>query len=482
MNAPASEISSAPSKPAFPLAAIHDSARFPLLVLVLSGAVWLLVGSLFAFIATLKFHKADFLADCSWLTYGRVRPAAINCILYGFCIQAGLGAMLWSFCRLGRTLLVQPWLILLGAIMWNLGVTIGVVGILAGDSTGFENLEMPFYAALLLFLGYLLIGLWGLMTFHLRTERRLVPSHWFLVAALFWFPWIYSSAYFLLVISPIRGVAQAVIAWWYSNNLYLIWLGFVGLGLGLYFIPKLSGRPLRGYYLALISFWLFMLFGSWGGVPHSAPAPAWIPALSSAGTGLLLLPLIIVGMMIRQTLGRLFPQAADAPALKFILIGTICFLLAGLLIIISSLVTVTDLTWFVPAKWQLFHYGFFSLVLFGCIYSIVPQLTGIEFPAGAVRLHYVLAIAGVVLSIVPLAIGGVVEGLKMRNPAIDFMQVAKTALMFLRISSLGDLLLIGANALFLRNLMVVVGALYRARAAAAYAAATTDIKPAEVRA
>jgi len=87
-------------------------------------------------------------------------------------------------------------------------VTIGIIGILAGDATGFHYLEMPRYAALILFLGYLLIGLWILLTFHQRRQRSLFVSQWFLLAALFWFPWIYSTAYLLLASFPERGVAQ----------------------------------------------------------------------------------------------------------------------------------------------------------------------------------------------------------------------------------------------------------------------------------
>ncbi len=466
----------------FSVAATDESCRLPLLVLFVSAAVWLLVSSLLGFTATLKFHSSAFLADSPWLTYGRVRPAATVSMLYGFCIQSGLGVMLWLFSRLGRTLLAQPWLVLIGAVLWNIGVTIGTVGILGGESTGFETLEIPSYAALILFLAYLMIGIWAVLTFHQRTEPRLTPSHWFLLAALFWFPWIFSSAYWLLVVFPVRGIAQSVIAWWYSNNLHAIWLGFVGLGTLFYFIPKFSGRPLRTYYLAVLSFWLLIIFGSWGGIPHSAPVPAWMPALSTVGTGLTTLPLVIVGLIIYETLGRLLPRAADDPSLKFVWVGAAAFLVAGLMKVVGGLWHVTDLTWFIPAKSALQSYGFFAMVMFGAIYYIVPQLTGVAFPsARLVRLHYLLAVLGIVLSIGPLAIGGVFEGMKLHDPRNEFMQVAKGTLMFLRLSSIGDLLLIVANGIFLINHLVLVGRLSRARAAAAYGAVTAEMKPLEVR-
>src|SRR5215204_3092942 len=104
MNATSSQMSaSAEPRPqaGFPIAATDESCRLALLVLFVSAAVWLLVGSLLGFVATLKFHSSAFLADSAWLTYGRVRPAATVSMLYGFCIQSGLGVMLWLFSRLG---------------------------------------------------------------------------------------------------------------------------------------------------------------------------------------------------------------------------------------------------------------------------------------------------------------------------------------------------------------------------------------------
>src|ERR1017187_10127349 len=104
---------------------IDASCRLPLVVLFLCAAGWLVVGSEVTLIASLKFHAPGFLADCAWLTSGRVRPASLNCLLYGFCLPAGLGVALWLLGRLGRTRLALPWLITVGAVCWNVGVVAG---------------------------------------------------------------------------------------------------------------------------------------------------------------------------------------------------------------------------------------------------------------------------------------------------------------------------------------------------------------------
>ena len=70
--------------------------------------------------------------------------------------------------RLCRTTLRHPLLLIAGAAFWNLGVLLGVVGILAGDSTGYEWLEFPLYSAVILFVAYLLVMSWAVLMFRFR--------------------------------------------------------------------------------------------------------------------------------------------------------------------------------------------------------------------------------------------------------------------------------------------------------------------------
>jgi cytochrome c oxidase cbb3-type subunit 1 len=399
--------------------------------------------------------------------------------LYGFCLQAGLAVDLWLILRLGRITLTHRWIVTIGGMLWNLGVTAGIIGILAGDGTGFENLDMPHYAALLIFFGYLLFGIWTVLMLHQRRERPLFISQWFLLTALFWFPWVYSTGYLLLVSFPLRGMTQAVIAWWCSNNLLVVWLSLIGLGSIFYFVPKLTNRDLHSHYLALLTFWTLILVGSWGGIPNSAPVPAWIPSLSTALTILMLVPLLTVSLNLYGTLqGQRVNVKSSAP-LQFIVLGALGFIVAGLMNIAAALPQVsqvTNFTWFTVARNHAQFYGFFSLVMFGAIYHIVPQLAAIEFPSPKlVRAHLWLAILGILLVIVPLAIGGIIQGFKLQDPNIPFIEVSKNMLPFLRASTMGDLLLAAGHVVFFINVAGLVSRFSSARAAAAYAVATADL-------
>ena len=80
-------------------AELDVSCRLPLMTLFGGAAIWLLVSSVFALIASIKFHGPGFLADSAWLTYGRVRPAAWNALIYGGPMQARLAVALRMLSR-----------------------------------------------------------------------------------------------------------------------------------------------------------------------------------------------------------------------------------------------------------------------------------------------------------------------------------------------------------------------------------------------
>ncbi len=447
------------------------------------AAFWILAGSVLGLLASIKFHSPNFLADRSWLTYGRVHPAGLNALVYGFGVPAGIGVVLWLFARLGRVRLAGPWAVVVAAKLWNLGVLLGVLGILRGASTGFEWLEMPRYASPLLFLAYLVMALSAVTTHLRRQERALYPSHWFLLAALFWFPWIYSTGNLLLMALPVRGVVQALVNWWYANNLLWVWLSLVGLASTFYFLSKLSERPLQSHYTALFGFWTLILFGSWAGVPAGAPLPAWIPALSRVAAVLTAVPVLAVAAIAQRTLSGRSAGGKTNLALRFIIFGVAAFVIAGLMNVAGAapgVSRVTGFTWFGPAQTQLQVFGFFAMTMFGAIYYLLPRVTGVGFPfAGAVRAHFWCAALGILLLALPLAVGGVVQGWKLNDTTVPFMDVAKSTLPFLRVSTLGDTAIALGNAFFLVNLCGLLLRYACVHSSAAYAAATADLKLAE---
>jgi cytochrome c oxidase cbb3-type subunit 1 len=461
---------------------IDSSCRLPLFSLFGGAAVWLALSSLFSIIASLSFHKATMFADSAMLSYGRAYPAWSHLLVYGFAIPTGLGVGLWLLARLGRVEVAKPFLIAVGAKLWHLGVLVGLIAILNGQTSGHEWIELPRYAAVILFLAFVLMAIWAFVTYSRRTAESLYPSQWFVLAALFWFPWLLSTAVLLLQVVPVRGVVQVAVAWWFAGNLLHVWLTLAGLAATFYLLPKLTGRPLQSYYLALFVFWTVLIFGTWTGIPMHSPLPAWMSTLSSAATVLLIVPMLAVGTIVYLTTSGA-KTACGGGSLCFAKFGVLSFNLATLLAAIAAcpvVARVTDFTWFTHGNTTLRLYGFFAMTMFAAVYYILPQVSGIAICPRRTKSHFWLALSGTLLLSVPMIIGGIRQGLKLADANVPFLETAKAALLGFRIGTLGEILIAIGAGLFLANVLLSIVTYYRAIAKTVYADATA-LQPAEVK-
>jgi cytochrome c oxidase cbb3-type subunit 1 len=459
---------------------IDASCRVPLLALFGGAALWLVLGLGLGLAAAMSFHAPDMFADCPFLTYGRAQAAANDLLLYGFVVPAALGVMLWIFARLSQAPLALPIVPVAAANLWHLGVLIGTGAILAGHGTGFAWLEYPRAASVLLFAGFLLAAVSAAATMGFRRTREMYPAHWFLFGALLWFAWSYSTAnLFLGSGQPPRGVVQAIIAWWFANNLLFVWLALAGVGVAFYFLPKLSGKPLAGTGYAMFAFLTLIFFGSWCGIPRSAPVPAWLPALSTYAAMLAIIPVLAVAIIAVKTLWGTKLSFSGGPCC-FVRFGTLSFVVSSLLYLGAWCPRgsrVLDLTWygFGVAQWQVL--GFAGMMLLGAIYYILPRMMDKElpFPLLAKANAFVFGF-GVLIYVVPLLIGGFVQGTKLNDPSVPFADVTAGSLLFFRISTTGQLLMLVGSLCLLANvlLMTIQWKLALAKAALAAVLAPLD--------
>src|SRR5437016_10995733 len=100
-------------------ALIDASTRLPVLFFYASAIVWLLIGTLLAGLTSWKLHAPDLLANYSFLTWGRVRPAHMNVMVWGWASMAGIGTAIWLMARLCRTASRHPPLLTCGGAVCN---------------------------------------------------------------------------------------------------------------------------------------------------------------------------------------------------------------------------------------------------------------------------------------------------------------------------------------------------------------------------
>jgi cytochrome c oxidase cbb3-type subunit 1 len=439
-------------------ALLDASCRGPVSYFFVKAVGWLVIGFLLLTLSSIKWHAGGFLAECPWLTLGRVRPAAFNALLYGFALQAGLGTLLWLFTRLGRNPLLNGSLMVFAGVLWNFAVLIGVISVLAGYSTGFRWLEMPLVVVFLLGVCYALVGTWAIISFHLRTQRELFVSQWYLLTALFCFPWFYSAANYLLLRNPVRGVMQVAVDAWFTNG--FLWLCLVPMALATvyYFLPKFLGRPLESRALAALGFWFYIFAAPWMGFIQytGGPFPVWMISASIGASILFLVPLTCIainwGISIQQM--RRSPNSL----FRFTGFAAAAFLVGSLLRVIISVRSVSNITQFtlLPiAVEYLLLFGFIGMAFFGAIYYIMPRVTALEWPSPKlINFHFSASAAGIVLVFIGLGIGGLIQGVRLHQgvdpneSVIDALAVTKGIIPFIGVATLGvTLLFVGQLAL-----------------------------------
>jgi len=439
------------------VARIDASCRV-LLIPIVAGLVWLLLSSVFMLVASVKLHLPSFLASCPWVGYGRVRPFANDAFVYGFASQAGLAIALWILARLGRTTLVGTVAIAIASVFWNLGVLIGGYGILAGHTTGFDWLEFPSAGSAILIASYAVLGVCGLLTFRARQPGDTYPSQWYILAALFWFPWLYTTARLLLIWFPARGVMQLAVNGWYASGLFTLWLGGLVLAILFYFIPKLVNAPLHSRTLAVLGFWSLAVFGGFGGFYRGQPLPAWMISVAVASALILLVPMAATVSNLWLTLGE--GSNPKAPLLGFFKTSLNFFALGTVFAIFAALVPQLRLTLFGEGAEQLALYGCIAFALFGAIHYVVPRLTNVtnDCCLGANRWA---TLAGALLFGGVYLLGGIFQHKRLVDGSMPFDQVMNITKPFIRISTIGVLLLVVGNAAILGRVLGMVRACCR---------------------
>jgi len=444
-------------------ARIDASTRLPVLVWFASALFWLVFGSLAALAASLKMHTPEFLGASQALTFGFIRPIHLNTVVYGWSSMAGIGTLLWLIPRLARTMLVFPKLLVFSAIVWNIGVLAGTVGLFLGMTTGIEWLEFPPFVPPILTFALLIVTFCGFATFRQRNERHVYVTLWYVLGALVWMPAVYVIAVTLCVYQPAPGVVQAATNWWFAHNVLGLWLTPIGVGAAYYIIPKVLGRPIYSYYLSIVGFWALALFYSWAGMHHliGGPLPTWLVSASVVGSIMMFIPVLAVALNHHMTMVGNFHHLRYSPTLRFVVFGAMAYTVVsfqGSIEALRSFNVISHFTHYTISHAHLGLYGFFSMVMFGCMYYIVPRLTEWEWAsAGLIRLHFWCSAIGITLYFVALTVGGWHQGMMAQDASIAHISQVEFTKPYLWARSVGGTLMLIGNLtfalLFTLNLM-----------------------------
>jgi cytochrome c oxidase cbb3-type subunit 1 len=407
-------------------ASVHEydeSSRGPVLLGFYIAIIWLLIGTAAGDLSSFKFDRPDLLSEQAYLTFGRIRPAHLNIMVYGWASTAMFAVSLWLMPRLCRTRLRWGQVAMGGMVIWNIGLCIGIFFLLAGHSDGLEWLELDRYRAdPLMLVGASLVGASIWRTLAARNVHHLYVSVWYIAASYPWFAIIFIAGNLPFY----QGVESAAVNWFYAHNALGLWLTTINLGLIYYLLPKIIGRPIYSYWLSLVGFWGLALFYALNGMHHliGGPLPSWMIATSITASILMVVPVVAVGINQHMTIVGRFGAMRYSPALTLAVIAAMSYTAVSLQGILTALVSVNRITHF--THWTIAHshlglYMFVTLSLFAGMYYIFPRLLKKEWPSTKlIRAHILLAGGGMVMYVIVLGIGGVLQGLDLLDPARAF--------------------------------------------------------------
>lgn len=443
-------------------AGIDHSLRHPVMFLFASATAWLAVSILLGALASAKLHWPSLMSECAWTTYGRVFPAHINTLIYGWGMQACFAVILWLMARLCQKQCSMVGSILTAAHVWNFGVALGTVGILAGYGTGMPWMEFPRFAWPVLLVAYSVIVLGSLVQFRVRPEGADAPTQWFLLAALVWFPWVFVTANVLLHWFPGHPVMAAGINAWFKSGLIFLFFLPVAIGSAFYFSSKVTGLPLFSAQLAKLSFWTLAIGAPWAGMQKlaGAPLPSSLPYIGAAATSLMFLPLLTAGFNITRTILAAKSTLVASPSLRFVQAGTVGLILTGLSCLLFNVPGST----LQQTQFSLTSYGFdllalygsVSMILFGAAYFIVPRVTRREWVSRRlIKLHFLFSVYGTAIVAGITLLGGPLLGATLEQWKPAWSSIAQETFRYAIGFTFAWLLLLFSNLFFFIHLALM---------------------------
>ena len=404
---------------------IDKSLKVVVSFFIASAGLWLLAAALLAYVAAAKLTDPLFLSSFEALTYGKVKIAQANAFVYGWGGNSIFTVTLWIISRLSQAVAPGRFLLIVGGVIWNLAITFGLLGILDGHMTSHELLEMPSEVWPALFISYAIIATIILVIHRSRKEKETIAPQWFLLASLLWFPILFLIAWDGLEINPARGTVQSVLSMWFGQNLIWLWLTPVALGAAYYVIPAILGRAIDKYYLAIFGFWCIAGLAPWSVVHHleGGPVPMWIPAIGTVMSIAMIFPIAVASTNFHSTAFQDIGKVWNSLPLRFVIFGTLSYTISSYIGVVFSLPPVAKITQFSIINEFHFNqrvYGFFSMIIFGLVYHILPKMTGKEIGVKAKSFHFWTTTFGVLILLLAFLIGGLTHGVLAQQPSLDW--------------------------------------------------------------
>ena len=388
---------------------------------------FLIVGVLLLAVASVQYVAPDLLSGSGPLSYGRLRPAAIHFLLYGWLTLGLLGAMYYAVPRLVGDRLTDPVIARVGFVLMSVGYALGGLGILFGQTEGVRYLEAPPLADIIVLLGMFAMSHSIARTIARRSQRDRSPAEWFILASVLWLVGLHfiGNLNMLSTLATIfwsqppalHGINSAILAGFYKAGIIGLWAATAGAGVVYFLAPRLVGlSQFKATRMSVVGFWglgIAWVFTGSAELTYTA-IPDWLETIGIMFSIALLLPVATIVVDVTTFLrGRRDEVAGkDRYSLNLLYLGLALFAALPLLNLVQALrasgglVGYTD--WVYGVEF-LAILGAFSAWLFAYVFHVAPPMVSAD-ALRVQRWHGWLTVIGVVVAGFAMLVGGLVSG------------------------------------------------------------------------
>ncbi len=392
---------------------------------------WGLLSSLVWFVSGLLLSRPALFANVNdafqpLLTFARFDAVRANLAIFAIGGNAVFAGVYYSVQRLCKASLWSTSLAILHFVSWQ-AVMFGLVasqwlGLVQGRSL--SGGPWPIDVAIAI----LWIGFFGInfaMTVAKRQERHLYVSLWFYLSSIVAVGFLQIAnclvmpTGWLQSLPLLAGVEDAWLANWTKHGLVAFLLTMPFVGMSYYYLPKAIERPLYSYKWSIVHFWsmLILLLCASSKELHLTTIPEWASTLGMLCGAMLWLPswaglvnVLAVFAMAKGAWGKLRQDASS----KFLIAGLLVFGFTSLessILSIKSVHAMVHYTDWEVAHWDAFMLGWIGFTVFGTIYWLMPRLVHCNLKRWS-QLHFVLAVAGLLFTVLPEYASGFVQARK----------------------------------------------------------------------
>ena len=392
---------------------------------LLSAIGYFVIVGIIALTIAAKFVWPELLGSAAYLSYGRLRPLHVNGMLFGWLLAADMGLTYYIIPRLCGVRLWSEKLGIATAVVWNVIVLGAVVSLMGGYNYGLEYAELPIPLKILVTIAWVMFAINIFGTIATRKYEQMYVTIWYMMGCILWTAFVWITGNFAVEFAT--GTNQANLNWMYVHNAVGLIFTPIGLGIAYYFIPKSSNTPLHSHRLSMIGFWSLAFVYVWTGAHHMihGPISQWLQTIAIAFSLMLLIPVWAVVWNFFATMKGQWQQLRENVPLKFLMSGTVFYLLTcfqGPMHSLRSVNAIVSKTDWIPGHAHMAVFGAFSFFAIAGSLYVAPRLW--KSPLYSEKLAnwtFWFTMLGGLGFFVTLWLGGFWQGWQWNNPSIPFI-------------------------------------------------------------